>query len=139
MVVVIDKSAVNPYNAGGHWYGVCQLFDQDIIMRRLNEIQERGIRRRLAMLRQRGRERESLSHQLHISGQDNPRERDALKQAGADSSLLEIFWFLGRKVVIERKRQPGFTHVSQTLYQISHMADRPDALELSDAKVPELQ
>ncbi len=103
-------------------------------MRRLNEMQKRGIRRRLAMLRQRGRERESLSRQWHISGEDNPRERDALKQSGADSSHLETFWFLGGKVVIERKRQPGFTHVSQTLNQLSNMADHPDVLELSAAE-----
>jgi hypothetical protein len=91
------------------------------------------------MLTQRGRERESLSRQWHIPGQDNPRVCDALKQAGADSSILDTFLFLGRQVVIERKRQPGFTHVSQTLSQLSNMADRPDALELSTAEVPELQ
>ena len=108
-------------------------------MRRLNEMQERGIRRRLAMLTQRGRERESLSRQWHIPGQDNPRERDALKQAGADSSLLDTFWFLGRKIVIVRKRQPGFTHVSQTLNQLSNMDDHPDVLQISAAQVPTLQ
>jgi hypothetical protein len=62
-------------------------------MGRLNKMQKRGIRRRLAMLIQRGRERESLSRQRHIPGQDNPRECDALKQSGADSSLLDTFWF----------------------------------------------
>ncbi len=120
---------------------VCQFFDWDLVMGRLSEIQERGIRRRLAMLIQRGRERESLSRQWHVpwQGQDNPRGFDALQQSGDDSSHLETFWFLGRKVVIERKRQPGFTHVSQTLNQISNMADHPDVLELSAAEVRALQ
>ncbi len=65
-------------------------------MRRLSEIQERGIRRRLAMLIQRGRERESLSRQWHVPGQGNPRGFDAIQQSGDDSSLLDTFWFLGR-------------------------------------------
>ncbi len=43
------------------------------------------------------------------------------------------------KVVIERKSQPGFTRVSQTLNQLSNMADHPDVLELSAARVPALQ
>ncbi len=110
-------------------------------MRRLSEIQKRGIRRRLAMLMQRGREGESLSRQRHVpwQGQDNPREFDALQQSGNDSSHLEIFWFLGRKVVIERKRQTGFMRVSQTLNQISNMADHPNVLELSAAEIQALQ
>ena len=108
-------------------------------MRRLNEMQKRGLRRRLAMLRQRGRERESLSRQWHISGEDNPRKCDALKQSGADTSLLDTFWFLGRKVVIVRKRQPGFTHVSQTLNHLSNMADHPDVLEISADEVTAIQ
>ncbi len=110
-------------------------------MRRLSEIQERGIRRRLSMLIQRGRERESLSRQGHVpwQGQDNPSGFDALEQSGSDSSHLEIFWFLGRKMVIERKRQTGFTRVSQTLNQISNMAEHPDAPELSAAQVRALQ
>ncbi len=93
------------------------------------------------MLIQRGRERKSLSRQWHVpwQGQDNPRGSDILQQSVTDSSHLETFWFLGRQVVIERKRQPGFMHVSQTLSQLSNMADRPDALELSAAEVPELQ
>jgi hypothetical protein len=120
---------------------VFSLLDRGLVMRRLSEIQERGIRRRLAMLIQRGRERESLSRQWQVpwQGQDNPRGFDALQQAGSDSSHLEIFWFLGRKVVIERKRQPGFTRVSQTLNQLSNMADHPDALELSAGEVRALQ
>ncbi len=110
-------------------------------MRKLMEIQERGIRRRLAMLIQRGRERESLSRQWHVpwQDQDNPMESDALQQSGSGSSHLDTFWFLGQKVVIERKRQVGFTRVSQTLNQLSNMADHPDVLELSAAKVRALQ
>jgi len=99
-------------------------------------MQERGIRRRLAILIQRGRERESLSRQWHVPWQDNPRGSDILQQSVTDSSHLETFWFLGRQVVIERKRQPGFIHVSQTLNQISNMADHPDVLELSAAENP---
>ncbi len=91
------------------------------------------------MLIQRGRERESLSRQWHIPCQDNPRGFDALQQSGSDSSHFDTFWFLGQKVVIERKRQPGFTHVGQTLNQISNMADHPDVLELSAAQVRTLQ
>jgi hypothetical protein len=53
-------------------------------MRRLNEMQKRGIRKRLAMLRQRGREQESLSRQWHIPGEDNPRGFDLLQQAVDD-------------------------------------------------------
>jgi hypothetical protein len=110
-------------------------------MRRLNEIQERGIRRRLAMLIQRGREGENIYRQRHVpwQGQDNPRGVDVLQQFGNDSSHFETFWFPGQKVVIERKRQPGYTHVSQTLYQIAHMADHPDVLELSADEVRVLQ
>ncbi len=67
-------------------------------MGRLNEMQKRGIRRRLAMLRQRGRERESLAPQRHVpwQGQDNPGGVDALQQSGNDSSHLDTFWFLGQ-------------------------------------------
>ncbi len=109
-------------------------------MRRLSEIQERGIRRRLAMLIQRGREWESLSRQWHPwQGQDNPRGFNALQQSGSDSSHFDTFWFLGRKVVIERKRQPGFTRVSQTLNQLSNMADNPNVLELPAAEIQALQ
>ncbi len=110
-------------------------------MGRLSEIQERGIRRRLAMLIQRGRELESLSRQwrAHWQGQDNPEGVDALQQPGDDSSHFETFWFLGQKVVIERKRQSGFTHVSQTLNQMSNMADHPDVLELSADEVQAFQ
>ncbi len=108
------------------------------MMRRLSEIQERGIRRRLATLIQRGRERESLSRQGRVTwqGQDNTRGFDALQQSGSDSSRFETFRFLGRKATIERKRRSGFTHVSQTLNQLSNMADRPDVLELSAGEVP---
>ena len=110
-------------------------------MGRLSEIQERGIRRRLAMLIQHGRERERLSRQGRVSrqGQDNPRGFDALQQSGSGSSHLETFLFLGRKVVIERKRQPGFTRVSQTLNQLSNMADNPNVLELPAAEIQALQ
>jgi len=83
------------------------------------------------MLMQRGRERESIDRQRNVPWQDNPRGYNVLQQSGNDSSHVETFWFLGRKVVIERKRQPGFTHVGQTLNQISNMADHPDVLELS--------
>jgi len=110
-------------------------------MRRLSEIQERGIRRRLSMLIQHGCERESLSCQRHVpwQSQDSPRGFDALEQSGSDSSHLETFLFLGRKMVIERKRQSGFTRVSQTLNQLSNMADHSDALELSAGEVRSLQ
>ncbi len=59
------------------------------------------------MLIQRGRERECLSRQWHAPWQDNTRGFDAIQQSRDDSSHLETFWFLGSKVVIERKRQSG--------------------------------
>jgi len=95
-------------------------------MRKLSEIQERGIRRRLAMLIQRGRERAGLPHQLRCSWQKQgtPREFDAFQQPGY--SHFDTFELLGRKVVVDRKRQRQPVHISHIITDLFHEVNHVD-------------
>lgn len=96
-------------------------------MRKLSEMQERGIRRRLAMLIQRGRERDELSHKRRGSWQNQGASIgfDAPHQPGYSNP--DTFYFLGRKMVVERKRQRRPVHISQIIEDLFHEADHVDA------------
>ena len=104
--------------------------------RELSEMQKRSLRRNLASIIKRGRERERLSYQRNVSWQEKtPGDSCSLQQPGSDYPPCDSVLFLGQRILVKRQRRPEPEHVRQVIRQLFNEVGRADILDPSPAEV----